>query len=104
MRLNRTVVAVVVVAVLLAVVAPAVQAVPIAKPQTSPRLVGSDWLSAALTWLSHLFGDRTPQTPTTQQKGATTTSSGTTYPRPLGGDGSFAGSCIDPMGSCNTGG
>lgn len=104
MRLNRTVVAVVVVTVLLAIVAPAVQAVPIAKPQTSTRLIGSDWLTAALTWLGQLFGERTPQAPTAQQKGTTSTSSGTTYPRPLGGDGSFAGSCIDPQGSCNTGG
>ena len=102
MRLNRTVVAAVVVAVLLAVVAPAVQAMPIAKPQTSPRLIGSDWLTASLTWLSHLFGDRTPQAPTTQQKGSTTTTSGTA-PRTLGGDGSFSGSCIDPNG-CYIGG
>jgi hypothetical protein len=97
MRLNRTVVAAVLLAVLLAAVAPAVQAAPLAKPQTSTRLLGTDWLSAALTWLGHLFVDRTPQAPTQQQKG-TTTSSGTVYPTFGGGDGGFNGSCIDPQG------
>lgn len=103
MHLNRTVVATVVLAVLLGAVAPAVQAVPLAKPQPSQRLVAGDWLSTAVTWLSHLFNDRAPQAPASQQKGSTTTTkpptgTGTTV---FGGGGNFAGSCIDPNGNPN---
>jgi hypothetical protein len=101
MRLNRNAVAVVLLAVLLSAVAPAVQAVPLAKPQTSTRLLGTDWISAALTWLGHLFSDRTPQAPASQQKGDTRPPTGV-IPN-LGGNGTFAGSCIDPNG-CLDGG
>ena len=107
MHLNRTVVATVVLAVLLGAAAPAVQAVPLAKPQPSPRLVAGDWLIAALAWLSHFFNDRAPQAPTSQQKGSTTTkpSTGTgTTVIGNGGGGNFAGSCIDPNGCFDGGG
>ena len=59
MRLNRTFVAIVLLAVLLFAAAPAVQAAPQAKPQAASRHLGGDWLSAALTWLSHVFADST---------------------------------------------
>ena len=106
MRLNRTSVVVILLAVLLLAAAPAVQAAPQAKPQATSRHLGGDWLSAALTWLSHLFADPTPQAPTSQQKGSSTTTSTSTGggTSVLGGGGSFAGNCIDPNGCYDGGG
>jgi hypothetical protein len=100
-HLNRTFAAAVLIAVLLVVAAPAAQALPSAKPQTSSRLTtGGDWLSAALSWLNHFF-DRAPHSSGTQQK----KDSSTTPTYPAGGSlgGPFNGSCIHPNG-CVLGG
>ena len=104
MRLNRTVVAVVLLAVLLLAAVPAAQAAPLAKPQTSSRILAGDWLSAALTWLGHLFADRSPQAPASREKATSTTSTsgGTVYP--TFGNNNFGANCIDPNGCFDSGG
>ncbi|HEX9943852.1 MAG TPA: hypothetical protein VGG03_17710 [Thermoanaerobaculia bacterium] len=98
--LNRAVAVALVTAVLTATAAPAVQARPLTKSQTSFRLTSGDWLDAALVWLGQLFATA-PQAPESldMQKKAPSTD-------PTGGSGGITpmtGSCIDPNG-CHTGG
>jgi hypothetical protein len=91
--------AIVLIAVLLAAAAPAVQARPLAKPAhsvPSVQTASGDLLSAAWSWLSQLFG-----TEIAAKSGSTTTT--TTTSGGLGGLKPLNGSCIDPNG-CTFGG
>jgi hypothetical protein len=107
MNRSRTLVAVVLSVVLLAVAAPALEARPLAKPQVSVGAIGSDWLSAAWGWLAQALRISSPAPSARQEKvqstgsGGTTTSGGGLGARPNGGP--FTGSCIDPNG-CEAGG
>ena len=98
-RFPRTFVTLVLIAVLLVAVAPAVQARPLAKPHISLQPVGGDWLGAAIVWLNRLF-QAEPEPQASPRKANTTTTGGTT--QGLGGP--FTGSCIDPNGSPCSGG
>lgn len=98
--LSRTFFAIALIAALLAA-APAVQARPLAKPARSVPSVqtaGGDLLSAAWSWLSHLFTFEPVAAKSGSGSTTTTTSGGG-----LGGAKPLSGSCIDPNG-CTIGG
>ena len=105
MNRSRAFFAVVLSIVLLAAAAPALEARPLAKPQVSVPDLGSEWLSAAWSWLAQALRID-PATPAAHQEkvqsggsGGTTTNSG----GGLGGARPMNGSCIDPNG-CTFGG
>jgi hypothetical protein len=98
-HLKRVLAITVTTVVLIAVVAPAVQAISLRQPPT-PRVVGGDWLDAALSWLSHVFAGapQAPQAPHAKKKPDPDGSSGG-----VGTVGPMGGSCVDPNG-CLEGG
>jgi len=100
-RFPRTFVTLVLIAVLLVAVAPAVQARPLAKPHISLQPAGGDWLEAAIVWLNRLF-QAEPEPQALPRKATTTTTTGGNTMGANGGP--FTGSCIDPNGSTCSGG
>lgn len=105
MNRSRALFVVVLSVVLLATVAPALEARPLAKPQVSVSALGGEWLSAAWSWLAQALRID-PATPVAHQEKVQSTGSGgttTTSGGGLGGARPMSGSCIDPWG-CSFGG
>jgi hypothetical protein len=92
MSLTRNFAAIVLTVTLLAVAAPAAQALPLGKVPPGSAVDGS-WFGAAMTWLSHLLGLQTSGSQTTKERGSMDIGSSTTT-----SSGGYTGSCIDPNG------
>jgi len=91
-RMTRKFAAILLSVTLLAIAAPAAQALPLGKVPPGSTVDGS-WFGAALTWLSQLLGLQTSGVQSMQEK-ATSTGSGSSMTT----GGGLTGSCIDPNG------
>lgn len=90
-RMTRNFAAILLSVTLLAIAAPAAQALPLGKVPPGSAVDGG-WFGAALTWLSQRLGLQTSGAQTSKEL----TSTGTGGSRPNGGG--LTGSCIDPNG------
>ncbi len=90
-RLTRNFAAILLTVTLLAIAAPAAQALPLGKVPPGSAMDGS-WFGAALSWLSQLLGVPTPGVQSAKEKASTDIGSSTTT------SGGLTGSCIDPNG------
>ncbi|HEX6901088.1 MAG TPA: hypothetical protein VF789_15295 [Thermoanaerobaculia bacterium] len=90
-RLTRNFAAILLSVTLLAIAAPAAQALPLGKVPPGNAADGS-WFGAALTWLSQFLGLQTSGAQISKEKASTGIGSSTTT------GGGLTGSCIDPNG------
>ena len=92
MSLTRNFAAILLSVTLLAIAAPAAQALPLGNVHSGGAVDGS-WFGAALTWLHQLLGLQTSGAQTSKERAATDLGSSTTTT-----SGGLTGSCIDPNG------